>query len=245
MEKASYFLDNKGIFGSFPTQDSVDELESNGVRIFVDLTEEKENIPKYITQYTYIKYPITDISIPRKNNTFCKFILDLTRMINSLENNKKIYIHCKGGHGRSGVVIASLYSYMFGMDPHEALEMTKKAHDKRPIMRDIWRKKGSPQTYRQKKFVKDLFAPVTLTKRYIYTLLINNLSKLETYMYQNKHIEGDCSYYIYKLLKNITTNQSIRSTLFGKGLGNVYVEGHNNKIGRMIMKIRKEYYEDF
>ena len=46
MDNSSYFIKNRSLFGSFPTQESVQELEEHGVRYFVDLTDitrEKKN----------------------------------------------------------------------------------------------------------------------------------------------------------------------------------------------------------
>ena len=39
MDYCSYFIKDKAIFGSFPTQESVYELENEGVKYFVDLTD--------------------------------------------------------------------------------------------------------------------------------------------------------------------------------------------------------------
>ena len=35
MNNISYFIENKAFFGSFPTQENVQELEYNGVKYFV------------------------------------------------------------------------------------------------------------------------------------------------------------------------------------------------------------------
>ena len=66
MDNASFFIKNRALFGSFPTQESVDELEKNGVRYFINLTDltiEKNIIP-YKTNYVYFNYPIIDNYIP-------------------------------------------------------------------------------------------------------------------------------------------------------------------------------------
>ena len=46
-----YFIKNKALFGSFPTQTTVKELESEGVRYFINLTNTHE---KKTTPYTSI-----------------------------------------------------------------------------------------------------------------------------------------------------------------------------------------------
>ena len=39
MDNASFFIKNRALFGSFPTQESVEELEKNGVKYFINLTD--------------------------------------------------------------------------------------------------------------------------------------------------------------------------------------------------------------
>ena len=174
MDKCSYFIKNKAIFGSHPSQEDVYNLEDKGVRYFIDLTNNNEsNIESYITKYTYIKYPIQDRKYPHDWNSYCKFIVKICNIILNLKsfqnqshhkrllrsNDECVYIHCKGGHGRSGVVVATILCYIFNIDPEESLELTKKYHSHRIIMRDKWRYLGSPQTLNQKNFVKEFFEP--------------------------------------------------------------------------------------
>jgi ribA/ribD-fused uncharacterized protein len=161
MNKCSYFIKNRAIFGCFPIQKSVDELEEHGVRYFIDLTRSDETkIVPYKTKYKYIHYPIKDRSIPIDWKTFAKFIIEMSNIIFALEDGQKIYIHCRGGHGRSGVVVACLLIHMFNISPSEALDKTTKCHSKRHEMRDKWRELGSPQTKCQKNFVTKFFDPL-------------------------------------------------------------------------------------
>lgn len=165
MDRSSYFIKDKALFGSYPTQNAITELENEGVKYFVDLTfqHEKKIIP-YKTKYNYISFPIKDRSYPENSIEFSKFIHNLTEIILSLKNNDKIYIHCKGGHGRSGVVVAILVCKIFNFTPEQALEHTTKSHNNREIMRDKWRKIGSPQTYQQKNFVYTFCKPLYFYK---------------------------------------------------------------------------------
>ena len=167
MEKCSYFIKNVGLFGSFPSQDAVNELEKNGVKYFIDLTiKDEDKTTPYITNHTYINFPIPDRKVPEDRKSFSKFIIKITSIIKGLDDYEKIYIHCKGGHGRSGVVVACLLCNIFNLTPHEALEQTAKYHSKRSVMRDKWRKLGSPQTIMQKTFVCKFFEPLYFYKSY-------------------------------------------------------------------------------
>lgn len=159
MDKSSYFVDNLALFGSSPPQEFVDYLEEElGIRYFVDLTHDNErNIDAYTTKYNKIRYPIKDQRIPTNQLEFCKLIL---RLCDILKAGGKMYVHCKGGHGRSGVVVAAVLGVYHDVGAEEALQMTYKFHQNRKVMRDRWRMIGSPQTYTQKEFIRQLFYPI-------------------------------------------------------------------------------------
>ena len=167
MNHCSYFIKDKAMFGCFPTQQSVEELEQEGVKYFIDLTSSEETkITPYTTKYTYINYPIEDRNVPEDIPSFCRIILRICEIIVSLRKNEKVYVHCRAGHGRSGVVVASIICYMFKLSPYDALIYTSKCHNNRSIMKDKWRRIGSPQTYQQKKFIYKLFHPININKIY-------------------------------------------------------------------------------
>lgn len=172
MQRCSYFIPNKALFGSYPSRlkrgetavkynEIVQELEENGVRYFIDLTYKGEEfISHYETKYTYINYPIGDQKPPVNWTTFASLIIKICDIINRLNPDEKIYIHCRGGHGRSGVVVACILCYYFSISPKEALELTTKYHSNRREMSDKWRRIGSPQTIGQKDFVYKFNSPV-------------------------------------------------------------------------------------
>jgi ribA/ribD-fused uncharacterized protein len=167
MERSSYFIKDRALFGSFPTQEAVKELEKVGVRYFVNLTHNHERkITPYRTSHNYISFPITDHQIPEDRHAFAAFIVGLADIIYNLKNKELMYIHCKGGHGRAGIVVASLLCCIFNMSPMDALEHTTMYHSNRKSMREKWRKIGSPQTYQQKSFVHQLCRPVNFYRAY-------------------------------------------------------------------------------
>lgn len=165
MDKCSYFIKDRAMFGSYPSQEAVGELVSEGVTVFVDLTVPGERmITPYETDKRRISFPIKDRHIPDNWTAFTEFILELSKVIRGLESPNKLYLHCKGGHGRSGVVVACILCHMYRISPKKALECTTKCHKKRSVMRDKWRAIGSPQTRSQKIFVQRFFEPVRFYK---------------------------------------------------------------------------------
>jgi protein-tyrosine phosphatase/predicted NAD-dependent protein-ADP-ribosyltransferase YbiA (DUF1768 family) len=165
MERCSYFIPEKALFGSFPEQKIVEQLEDLGVRYFIDLTydHEEKTVP-YKTKYVYIKYPILDRNIPEDWKSFSQLIIKIYHILRNLKPTEKIYVNCRGGHGRSGILVACILCYYYEISPEESLKQTSKYHSNRPIMRDKWRKIGSPQGKRQKDFVFKFFRPLKFNK---------------------------------------------------------------------------------
>ena len=111
----------------------------------------------------YLNFPILDRSIPYPIEDFTSIVLLVAKTI---KENKNVYIHCKGGHGRSGILVAILLTLLKTNNPIEALILTNDAHNKRIEMREKWRKIGSPQTFQQKKFVTKFFSNLYFFKSY-------------------------------------------------------------------------------
>ncbi len=161
MDHASYFIDNKALFGSYPDPDCVKELQENDVTIFVDVTNENDNLNSY-REYLrecdiYMNFPIDDRHYPENSTKFIQFLLELKRHIDMLTSNKKMYVHCRGGHGRAGVIVACLLCLTRNIKPEEALYLTNGYHSNRKIMKNKWRLIGSPQTRYQKIFIFRMF----------------------------------------------------------------------------------------
>jgi predicted NAD-dependent protein-ADP-ribosyltransferase YbiA (DUF1768 family) len=167
-ETSSYCISNKVLFGSYPTQTIVQDLEEKGVVCFVNLTNPIEkNIYPYITNHAKIfNFPINDRSVPRDWEQFGKLIVKISNIYHGLRENESIYIHCRGGHGRSGVLVACLIAFIENISPEDSITKTMISHQKREKMREKWRIIGSPQTRGQKTFVYRYFAPFFVLKIY-------------------------------------------------------------------------------
>jgi protein-tyrosine phosphatase len=154
MDYCSYFIRGYALFGRYPSQEDVEELESEGVTHFIDLTCLSEELEEYDNAHSkYIYYPIIDTHIPHDNmENFHKFICKICKIF---WTGGKMYIHCKGGHGRSGLVVACILCCLYGCDAETALTKTNKYHSERLIMKEKWRNLGSPQNNTQKDFVRE------------------------------------------------------------------------------------------
>lgn len=164
MNKSSYFIDGWGLFGPYPTNEDVKEFEENGVRYFIDLTHESECLDKYKTSVKYISYPIEDTKTPQDLVNFSKLIVQLERLYRNKDG--KVYVHCRGGHGRSGILVACLLCKIQRVSADDAIEMTTKSHHSRKLIKTKWLKQLCPQTRKQREFVRNMFRPLHFYKAY-------------------------------------------------------------------------------
>lgn len=181
---ASCIYKNNVFFGGYPNQEWIECLLSNSTKFIVDLTNtfEKEKNDLYDYQHhlesyscTYIHFPISDNQIPENIQEFKSMINNLVIKIQQLSNEDKMYIHCKGGHGRSGLVSACLLCPLLNVYPENALDITTLAHSNREFLKPKWKNVKCPQTFRQRKFVIDLYKPVQITPEIYYDKISNNL----------------------------------------------------------------------
>lgn len=246
MNKSTYFIENKALFGSYPTQDDIDYFENIGVKYFIDLTTDTDKLPEYKTNFTHIKFPITDRKIPNNVKDFSSFILKVVNIINDLEDNDKIYIHCKGGHGRAGVVVASILVIYHNITPTQALQLTNNYHSQRIEMKEKWRKIGSPQTPSQKKFVLKLFNPLYFTRvsngfKSGLSNLSSNKIQIDGIIYDNAEI----AYQTIKLNKlNLQlNNMNIKNIYYYRNYSEKKYKISDNDKLRIMKNIIKYKYE--
>lgn len=130
--KQSYKVCNNIFAGEFPgnrfeieAKDRIRQMLDFGITHFFDLTEShelnpyKQWLPKVIE---YHRFPIKNISIP----TDYQSVLGLMKKIDGINQNpnSKIYIHCWGGVGRTGTIVACYYGFK-GDDYETAMQKLK------------------------------------------------------------------------------------------------------------------------
>ena len=173
-ETSAYFVKDQCLFGAYPTQHQIQQLEKWNVDIVVNITrnDEKKKRPNH-TNVQVIQFIIPDRKVPEDVREFCALVIHLTRKINE---GKKLYIHCKGGHGRSGLLVASILCYLYKISPKESFIRTSAYHATRPVhstkskKNDFWKMKGSPQTMEQRDFVRNIFQPYKIPKNSPFTV---------------------------------------------------------------------------
>lgn len=104
------------------------------------------------------KPTLLDLPIPDNNVTSDEEVLNflnnklLPAAIRAKEDGHAIYIHCWGGHGRTGTIAAILMGILYGLTSEEALEHVEKVHKMRLNPKDAF---GVLQSCPQEKVQKD------------------------------------------------------------------------------------------
>lgn len=129
----------------------IERMYHFGVRHFIDLTEEGELRPYnhlLPSDTTYTRFPITDCGAP-------KSIESVQRLLLRIEELKKmdgyVYVHCWGGVGRTGTIIACYLAQNWDEpDLNKTLEVLRRNFSKMP--KSAYRE--TPETKEQIDFIE-------------------------------------------------------------------------------------------
>lgn len=132
-----------------------------GITDFIDLTHPRELVPYepllkelaplYELDVNYTCIPIQDFGVP--NVETMRHVLDT--IDDALNRNRKIYVHCRGGIGRTGMTVGC-YLVRHGETPTHALAQVNHLFHTRPV--NIFHPR-SPETDEQIQFVLDWREP--------------------------------------------------------------------------------------
>jgi hypothetical protein len=139
-----------GYFGPYPNQLEANILVKSGISLFVDLTLPHEDTSSYRIDCRKISFPIPDRGTPPLSSAFYKLIALIKEHI---RYKQKVYIHCRGGHGRSGMVAACVLAYIIQIRPEEAIKQITTSHQQRPTLRQFWKDKPCPNSFHQRQFI--------------------------------------------------------------------------------------------
>jgi len=164
-DTSCWLLKDQVLFGSYPypPKSYLKQLHQLGIDVFVSLVAKGETTRDGtpLEDYTaylneddlQVEFPISDRRTPKNLTSLKKMLRRLSKL---LTDGHRLYIHCRGGHGRAGLICALLLRVHLGYTPDTALEYVKKQHRTRVKMEPRFRKMGAPQTAKQKEFVRTL-----------------------------------------------------------------------------------------
>lgn len=129
----SNWLSDKICVGGYPkTRFELERLTKSGINVFVCLNgSDKSEFYKYERQLssnkTYINEPIEDMSITTDDRIreLCE------RIVIRIRNGDKVFIHCTGGHGRTGTVAAVVLYMLYKLSIQQIYDYLQFSHDQR------------------------------------------------------------------------------------------------------------------
>ncbi|MBI3396878.1 dual specificity protein phosphatase family protein [Candidatus Woesebacteria bacterium] len=101
-----------------------EEFKALNISIEINLSQEENELPpKNIPSYLWL--PVVDGYAPE----YWKLMLGSSAINDGLLNGKKVYVHCKNGHGRSPTLVAAYLIRFKNYKMEDALKLIK---EKRP-----------------------------------------------------------------------------------------------------------------
>lgn len=221
MNQASFFIDQKALFGAYPNHNQIVELQEQGVTWFIDLTyNDEKNIKVYShLVHNWINYPIKDGHVPEDQKKFTIFLLLIQMVLESLKPGEKLYLHCRGGHGRSSLVVSCFLSMRFKMSPFDSLNLTRKYHSVRPNLRSKWLVSW-PLNIKQRLFVKTFFSSIQLYSNFSDDKIKGIVTKADFFRYMTV-----LNYYLHQhgsILELLLNSGS--KTIKGEGITSIILQ---------------------
>jgi len=97
-----------------------EEFKKLGVSVELNLSHEENELPPKDIE-TYLWLPVVDGYAPTPN----QLDIGTSTMHEAVKNAKKVYIHCKNGHGRSPTMVAAYLIRYEGLNLEEAIKLIK------------------------------------------------------------------------------------------------------------------------
>ena len=123
-----------------------------GITIFLDLTQSYE-IPEYTSflpsDVQRISFPIRNCDVPSSIESVIGLFRRLEQLLHE-QSHAKLYIHCHGGVGRTGAIVACYYIYFEHLSFDEALDKMRRQYTQSPRSKFM----NAPETKRQIEFVR-------------------------------------------------------------------------------------------
>lgn len=144
-----------GHFDPKEARKKIDAFREFGITDFIDLTSDsflrpyEEFLPESMRRHTF---PITDQSVPDGFGLMDEIIGLIDTL---LRENRKVYIHCWGGVGRTGTVVACWLGHHFRTDGEAALRLLRQKWETCPKSKRI---PYSPENALQSRYVIDYLA---------------------------------------------------------------------------------------
>ena len=127
-------------YGPMPDVKVLNQIKRNKIHTIWNLAGELKMLVPYEETFVpeVIQGNIKDYSVP---SNVGGFLSQLNHIVSILRSGKKVFVHCYGGRGRTGMTLAAIKVALDGTDPKEALKM-------------VGDFVNGPDTAEQKKFIE-------------------------------------------------------------------------------------------
>ena len=152
---ASYWVTDTLAAGQYPGSQEPEEAATRltrfadaGITTFVDLTHPRDRMEPYehlLTTQTRLHFPIVDNDVP----TVTEMTTILDAIDTAVEGDETVYVHCWGGHGRTGTAIGC-WLVRHGVTADDAIALIRERRCSLPVFQA---NPLSPQTREQHAFV--------------------------------------------------------------------------------------------
>lgn len=102
-------------------------------------------------QLAFLHFGIEDCNVGEDSDV-TRFAIDLANRLRYTE--EVVYLHCWGGHGRTGTLVCLLLHLLYGLDDKDAFVRCQFLHDTRRLPINV----GSPQTPKQREQVSRIIS---------------------------------------------------------------------------------------
>jgi ADP-ribosylglycohydrolase len=106
-----------GMNGTHDVHAQIAWLVQSGIRRIIDLTSHDDHLPSYVAELTataphirHQQFPMIDGSVPSE----LQIMAIITLIDEAIAHHEGVYIHCWGGFGRTGMVVACWYKRVEG-----------------------------------------------------------------------------------------------------------------------------------
>ena len=120
----------------------------------------------------FTHFPIRDCSVTDDDR-----VLELARsLVRSIAEGHILYLHCWGGHGRTGTLVCIMLHLMYGLNDKEAMHYCQTVHDLRQCPVVV----GSPQTQTQRDQVSRVILSLMTQNRFSSRSMSGDASMLDS-----------------------------------------------------------------